>query len=175
VNNLNLLGVRVLWHHELSRSVLNVIIYLRLSQILVNILHRLVIRLAGLLIIIRKKLEESIVGHIFSRLNETLSLQFNVGLLCHKLLIKSLLNLNFLTFQVRIQIRHIREAHPDLRRLIKGLLGRVSARYLKRLCTFQVSIVDLRCHVVLGYLGTKKLLNCLNSPKLVQLLIGLFR
>jgi hypothetical protein len=102
VNNLNLLGVRVLWHHELSRSVLNVIIYLRLSQILVNILHRLVIRLAGLLIIIRKKLEESIVGHIFSRLNETLSLQFNVRLLCHKLLIKSLLNLNFLTFQVRI-------------------------------------------------------------------------
>jgi len=43
VNNLYLLGLRVLWHHELSGSVLNVIIYLRLSQILLNILNRLVI------------------------------------------------------------------------------------------------------------------------------------
>ena len=82
--------------------VLAIVVNTTLVEVLIDILHGLIILLLRTLIFC-EKFDESIVRHILSRLDKTLSLEFDVTFLCHILLIESFL-LNFFTFEVWIQI-----------------------------------------------------------------------
>lgn len=116
------------WHFKPSRFifVLAIVINPRIIEILIEILNRLINITArvnvtfthlpadnAFIIILVEQFDESIIGHLFTSLYETFPLQFDVTFLSHILLIECLLDLDRGSNFIRIQIRHVREAHPE--------------------------------------------------------------
>jgi hypothetical protein len=98
-------------------------------------------------------------------LNEFFPLQFDVGLLGLKPFVEGLLGLHRRAVVVRVQVRHVREAHPKLRRGSVQRKRIASPWDLKAFCLVKIGLEHLR-HVF--KLRPEKLLNSLNAPKLLK-------
>lgn len=116
-----------------------------------------------------EELNKCIVRHIFSCVDETFALKFYIALLSLKIFVKSLLNLNWRTLKVRIQVFHIWEAKFEIRFslvvVLKGTLRtRNSKTFILVICLGSHHLWSESLVVLLIELWSKKFFNCLNCP-----------
>lgn len=111
-----------------------------------------------------EQFDKSVVRHIISRLNESFPLEFDIGLLGLEHFVEGLLSLHRRAVTVRVQVGHVREAHPKLGRGSIQCKGIAGPGDFKALCLVKISLEHLR-HVF--KLRPEKLLNSLNPPKLL--------